>query len=186
MNLTLVGLIVGAVSGALFAGRRLRAKPGEEPPIDGGAGPGVFPGEEYHVRVTASGDSLQFTTPDGKDASRLFVSPSTPEATNVISWEFDVPDQQVIAAQVFFEGGTPLFRTVNAERGRITDDTIGTGRQIVRKTLKQAGVSDPVLGLTEILPGDEYKYSVVVLARAGGSSRAYAADPIVIVRHDSR
>jgi hypothetical protein len=43
-----------------------------------------------------------------------------------------------------------------------------------------------VLGLTEIQPGDEFKYSVVVVARAGESLRAYAADPIVIVRRDSR
>lgn len=158
-----------------------------------GNAPGANAGTDHDVIVTpgATPGTLAFTF--SGCTSRCDERPvlaSSRRRRSVLTFKFRFANERIVLAQVTFPEGTPLFQERENARGRAAKFYDAHGGSARGQALGFAELKRPIKtlnwrrteGVSEIEDGDSFKYDVLVITEAGGQTKIYAADPIIIVR----
>ncbi len=155
--------------------------------------PGNSPGTDHDVIVTpgATPGTLSFTYSGcTSDCDQRPVKASSSRRRSTLSFKFRFANERIVMAQVTFPEGTPLFQERENSTGRKQKFYDAQGGSTRGQALGFAELKRPIKslnwrrteGITEIEDGDSFKYDVLVITEAGGQTKIYAADPIIIVR----
>jgi hypothetical protein len=155
--------------------------------------PGNRPGTDYDVIVSPGPEpgALAFSfTGCEADCDQRPVKASSKNRRTTLSFKFRFPGENITMAQVTFPEGTPLFQEREnsaRRRAKFYDSHSGSARGAalgfaeIRRSIKTVNWRQPE-GVSEMEDGDSFKYDVLVITQAGGVTKVYAADPIIIVR----
>ncbi len=155
--------------------------------------PGTRAGSDNDVIVTPgeAPGTLSFSFTDCTEScDQRPVKASSKSRRATLTFKFRFPGENITLAQVTFPEGTPLFQereNNSRRRAKFYDAHSGSARGAalgfaeLRRSIKSVNWRQPE-GVSEIEDGDSFKYDVLVITSAGGETKIYAADPIIIVR----